>query len=119
MYQAFTPIVPEAPQPRHITILAFDNRFTDLELAAIDLAAIDVPFEDDGVTPVPKSDQRRVQAAIMRARMKKSEKATYIDLDRPDTRAGVQQFETFGLIGPGRALEILDAPIQDHERFRG
>ena len=32
------------------------------------------------------------------------------------TRAGVQMLETAGLLAVGRALEILDAPIEAHER---
>ena len=42
--------------------------------------------------------------------------ANWIDLDRPDTRALVMQIEQFGLLAPGRALEILNAEITDIER---
>lgn len=40
----------------------------------------------------------------------------YVDLDRSDTRAAVEQLETLGLLGSGRASEILDAPVQALER---
>lgn len=92
-----------APALRHITELAFINRFTDAEAVAIDLASI-------GAT---------AQAASVRRYLKKVDAATYIDLDREDTRAGVQALETAGLLAAGRALEILDAPVQESERFKG
>ena len=88
---------------RAITRLAFLDRITDAEAIAIDLAR-------QGAT---------VQAAAMRRYMSKVEAATFIDLDRPDTRAGVQALEAAGLLIEGRALEILDAPVLDHERPRG
>ena len=43
--------------------------------------------------------------------------ATFIDLSRADTRAGVQMLETAGLLAAGRALEILDAPVTPEERL--
>ena len=88
---------------RAITRLAFLDRFADEEAIAIDLAS-------QGAT---------VQAAAMRQYMSKVDAATFIDLDRPDTRAGVQALEAAGLLIEGRALEILDAPVLDHERPRG
>lgn len=33
-----------------------------------------------------------------------------------DTRAGVQVLEAAGMLAEGRALEILDAPVQPEER---
>lgn len=88
---------------RAITRLAFLDRFADEEAIAIDLASI-------GAT---------VDAAAMRRYMSKVNAATFIDLDRADTRAGLQALEAGGLLGTGRALEILDAPVQDVERYRG
>lgn len=88
---------------RHITQLAFISRFTDAEAVAIDLASI-------GATQ---------QAASVRRYQKKVDAATYIDLDRADTRAGVQALEAAGLLAAGRALQILDAPVQESERFKG
>lgn len=106
---AGTPAEP-APDPRHLTGLAFRNRFTRAEKIAIELAALDDPS-------APMA-QRQASAAL-RADLKDQESATYIDLDRDDTRAGVQALETAGLLAAGRALEILDAPVQAHERAKG
>lgn len=91
-------VVPSAV--RHITQLAFLSRFSDAEAIAIDLASI-------GATQ---------QAAAMRRYLNKVNAAKFIDLDRPDTRAGVQALEAATLLAPGRALVILDAEIQQHER---
>lgn len=88
---------------RYITRLAFLSRFTDLEAVTIDLASI-------GAT---------VPAASMRRYMSKVNAATFIDLDRADTRAGVLSLEAGGVLAAGRALVILDAEIQDTERYRG
>lgn len=92
-----------APVLRHITRLAFLSRFADAEAVAIDLASI-------GATP---------QAAGMRRYVSKVNAATYIDLDRADTRAGVQALEAAGVLAAGRALQILDAPVQPEEGWRG
>lgn len=100
----------DAVEPRHLTGLAFRNRFTRAEKIAIELAALDDPAA---------TLAHRQQAAALRADLKDQERATYIDLDRTDTREGVQALEAAGLIGAGRALEILDAPVQPHERYRG
>lgn len=91
-----------APTPvvnSKITQLAFLSRFTDAEAIDIDLASI-------GATQ---------QAAAMRRYLNKVNAAKFIDLNRADTRAGVQAIEAAGLIGPGRALEILDNPVQPSE----
>jgi hypothetical protein len=103
--EAFTPPAPPpAPEPttepRHITRLAFLNRFTDAEAISIDLASI-------GATE---------QAAGLRRYMNKVNAATFIDLARPDTRAGVQALEAGGVLAAGRAAEILDSDILDEER---
>lgn len=89
---------PAAIEVRHVTQLAFDNRFTDDELDGIEAAA-DAP----GGQPLKR-------------RLKKLAKAGYVDLDRADTRAGVEQLEALGLLAAGRATQILDAPVQAHER---
>ena len=103
--EAFTPPAPPpAPEPttepRHITRLAFLNRFTDDEAISIDLASI-------GAT---------VQAAGLRRYMNKVNAATFIDLAGPDTRAGVQALEAGEVLAAGRAAEILDSDILDEER---
>ena len=95
-----------APATR-ITRLAFRNRFTQAEKVAMELAAL-----DDPAAPTAQ----RQQAAAIRVYLSDMNAATFIDLGRDDTRAGVQALESGGLIGVGRALEILDAPVEAHER---
>lgn len=104
----FEVIEPEpAPPIRHITVLAFRNRFTQAEKVAMEIAALDNP-----AATMPQ----RAQAAAIRASVKDTQAALFIDLDRADTRAGVIQMETGGLLAAGRAAHILDDEIQDHER---
>ena len=104
---------PNAPDPepevlpRHITRLAFLQRITMAEHVAIELASIHDTASDTAT---------QVRAATLRKMLQLVNAATWIDLDRPDTRAMVQQIETMGLLAPGRALEILDNDIQDIER---
>ena len=104
-----TPPPPPLP-PRHITRLAFRNRFTQLEKIGLEIAQLDVP-----TAPMPQ----RAQAAALRASQNDVNASTFIDLDRADTRAGVQVLEAAGLLAAGRALQILDAEIQPHERYTG
>lgn len=101
------PAPPPAPLPRHITKLAFDNRFTQEELVTLELASIDDPA---GTT------EQRTLAANLRVYQRKVDRATYIDLDRADTRAGVIALEQFAILADGRAIEILDGEITDIER---
>lgn len=94
---------------RWITVLALRNRFTKAEKIRLEMAAIDDP------TAVIETRQ---QSAGLRANMKDLDAARYVDLDRSDTRSEVQGLETAGLLDyAGRALEILDAEIQPHERY--
>ena len=102
----FDPEQPEVavdPDARRITRLAFLNRFTDAEAIGIDLAS-------QGAT---------IPAASMRRYMQKVNAATYIDLQRPDTRAGVQALEAAGLLAAGRAAVILDTEPTEEELYRG
>lgn len=99
-----------AAQKRQITGLAFRKRFSRTEKAVMELAAIDNP---SGTV------EERQQAAAMRADLKDNNAATFIDLDDERTREGVQYLEAVGLLDDGRALEILDAPVQDVERLTG
>ncbi len=107
-------LVPDVPTPatadRRITKLAFRNRFTKAEKAGIEFAAL-----DDPTAPIAQ----RQQAAALRADLKDQEQATFINLDDEDTRTGVLTLEAVGLIAAGRALEILDAPVQDKEHHTG
>ena len=69
-------------------------------------------FKEMGLTTVAMPGSEIVPAAqrgVINA-------AEWIDLERADTRSGVQTLEAVGLIGVGRALEILDAPIEEDER---
>lgn len=95
------------PSDTRITRLAFRNRFTQAEKVMLELAAL-----DDATAPM---DQRQQSAAI---RVYLADVAAFalVDLARTDTRAGVQSLEAGGLLAPGRALQILDAPVQPHER---
>ena len=104
------PAQPLGDSPRRITKLAFRNRFTKAEKAGIEFAAL-----DDPTAPIAQ----RQQAAALRADLKDQEQATFIDLDGEDTRTGVLTLEMVGLIASGRAVEILDTPVQDKERFTG
>ena len=74
---------------------------------ALEIAALDNP-----AAPMPA----RAQAAALRANQADLAAATFVDLARPDTRAGVQVLEAAGLLAEGRTLEILDAPIVAGER---
>ena len=104
------PAQPLGDSPRRITKLAFRNRFTKAEKGGIEFAAL-----DDPTAPIAQ----RQQAAALRADLKDQEQATFIDLDGEDTRTGVLTLEMVGLIASGRAVEILDTPVQDKERFTG
>lgn len=94
--------VQSQPAPKKITQLAFISRFTDAEAIALDLASI-------GST---------VEAASIRRFMQKINAATFIDLDLAVTISAVNQLESVGLIGPGRAEVILTAPITEEEIAR-
>lgn len=101
------PAAPEPVEDARITRLAFRNRFTLPEKALLEFAALDDPNA---------TQSERMQAAMLRAYLADAAAATFVDLQRPDTRAGVMQLEALGLIAEGRALEILDTPIEPEER---
>ena len=93
---------PEPVLPRHITRLAFLQRITMNEHVAIELAS-----ETDASMPIDV----RIRGATLRKMLQLVNAASWIDLDRPDTREMVMQLEQMGLLAPGRALEILDNEI--------
>ena len=98
--QAFEPAPPPAePTERNVSRKAFLSRFTDAEAIDIDLASIGATRE----------------AATVRRYLSKVNAAQHIDLADDETRTGVQALEAAGLLQPGRALAILDAPIQPKE----
>lgn len=73
--------------PRQISPLAYMQRFTDAELAAIYTAAKTV--------------------VAVEVWLAKFNRAQYIDLDDAATIAGLGAMEAVGLLGAGRASEIL------------
>ncbi len=92
---------------KRITTLAFRNRFTQMEKVATELASI---HNAESSAPVQQF------AAAIRSILRDIDNATYIDLNRVDTRQGVMLLEQHGIIGAGRSLEILDNPIEEFER---
>jgi hypothetical protein len=108
----FTPpiYVPPVEQVKYLSKLGFRNRFTPQEKALIEFAALDDP---SAAMPA------RMLSASIRATLADQRDATYIDPTRPDTRQGVIGMEAAGLLTAGRALMILDTPIEDHEMFKG
>ena len=99
-------VEPTQPDTR-ITKLAFRNRFTSAEKIAIEFACL-----DDPAAPMPQ----RLQSAALRANQADLAAATFVDLAREDTRAGVQMLEAADLLAEGRALVILGAEITPEER---
>lgn len=98
---------PEKPAlPRWVSVLAFRKRFTRDERAEIEWAAVD---------RADQSEAQRRLAAEVRAALADHAQATYIDLDDADTVEGVQMLAGMGLLAPGRADEILLAPVQPSE----
>ena len=98
--QAFEPgPPPTVPTERNVSRKAFLSRFTDAEAIDIDLASIGATRE----------------AATVRRYLSKVNAAQHIDLADDETRTGVQALEAAGLLQPGRALAILDAPIEPKE----
>lgn len=89
-----------------ITVLAFRQRFTTAEKTNMEIASIDNPIADMSV---------RLASASLRVYMADVAAATYVDLQDAKTRAGITTLEVMGVIGVGRASEILDAPIQQNE----
>ena len=98
--KAFEPGPPPAqPTERNVSRKAFLSRLTDAEAIGIDLASIGATRE----------------AATVRRYLSKVNAAQHIDLADEETRKGVQALEAAGLLQPGRALAILDAPIEPKE----
>ena len=98
--QAFEPGPPPVvPTERNVSRKAFLSRFTDAEAIDIDLASMGATRE----------------AATVRRYLSKVNAAQHIDLADDETRTGVHALEAAGLLQPGRALVILDAPIEPKE----
>lgn len=93
-----------APDPlltTKITRLAFRRRLTVAERAAIEIAS-------RGNNP---------SNAELKVYMDDVMASTFVDLSRPETIAGVQALEAAGVLAPGRANQILTAPVQPIEAF--
>jgi hypothetical protein len=89
-----TDVVPRMESKRRLTKLAYMNRFTDIELATIySVAKTEIAVE--------------VWLAKFNAATPEAD-GTAIDLDDPRTIGGLQALEAAGLIGAGRAMEILN-----------
>jgi hypothetical protein len=101
------PVQQDDERDTKMTVLAFRNRFTAMEKRIINIASV--------IDPAASQDHKNF-AADVRAMLDDINAAKYIDVSRPDTRYGVQMLEQAQLIGVGRAAEILDTPIADHER---
>lgn len=102
------PVAPAAPAGSTIiTTLAFRNRFTAAEKITLEIAGLDNP-----AATMPQ----RQQAAALRVNQMDVLNATFIDLSRADTRAGVLSLQAAGIIGAGRATVILDTPVADVEK---
>lgn len=83
-----------------LTQFQFRSRFTTAEKVNIELASLDQPSAEPA---------QRAQAATLRVLMADMSSAEFVDLTLPATIQGVMALESFGLIAPGRAAEILDA----------
>lgn len=86
----------EQPKPAHITLLALNLRFTRAERDAIRAAEV----SDLDVSDI---------MYLMR-------QASFISLSDPTTIQGLVALEYKGLLGSGRANEILTQAVQDKER---
>ena len=100
-------VIPPVNTDTKITVLAFRQRITMAEKTAIEIAALDQPTADMSV---------RAASATLRAYLGDVAAATYIDLQSSETRTGIAALEAMGVIGEGRAAEILDSPILEVER---
>lgn len=100
---------------RWITKLAFRQRLTSTERVALKQAQLlptrlaeetDTDYAVRCTLPMQLQDMDDLLTD-----------ATYIDLDRADTRQMVQSLEQLGLLAAGRAAVVLDDPITPHEYF--
>lgn len=91
---------------RKITKLAFRNRFQTSEKVALELASLDDPTAAMSV---------RQQKAALRVYLKDLDNASFVDLERQDTKDGVNALVPFGILTAARAASILNDPIQPSE----
>ena len=81
-----------------LTRLQFRNRFTALEKAQLELAAMDDPSAEPA---------QRLQSASLRAYLADLAAAEFVDLADQSTVAGVNALEAAGILAEGRAAEVL------------
>lgn len=89
-----------------ITVYAFRQRLSMQEKMAIDIASIDVPTG---------TVEQRHLSAFLRVMLLDLAEVSFVDLT--DERLGqmLGALEQYGLIGEGRAAEIINAPVQPIE----
>lgn len=83
---------------RRISRLAFRNRFALAEKIAFEMAQMDEPAATADV---------RQTAASLRVMEKDLAAGQYVDLNGAATQAGLHQLEALGILGAGRADEII------------
>jgi len=93
-----------------ITQLAFLQRFSTEEYAALDIASIDDPSSDSAA---------REQQAALRKMLKQIDMATYIDLGDVDALLALQTMKTLGILTDSRITEITTNPILEVEKYKG
>jgi hypothetical protein len=102
-----SPVEEAPPAPRHITPLALLRRLTIAEEVALELSSVD---------NTSAGFDQRAQAAAVRVAVRRLTSAKFIDLDDPELAATLAGFEQAGLLGAGRAAEIVSAAVQPQER---
>lgn len=101
---ALAPANGEAPSlGTKITKLALQNRLTDNEFMGI------LSYVDNTANPY---------CYAIRMILQKQMSATYVDLSRSDTIAGINILVAAGRITSERAAQILTAPVQAHEVYK-
>lgn len=100
---------------RWITKLAFRQRMTGAERVALKQAQL-LPTREVDETDAAYSARCSIPFQLQDMDDLLTD-ARYIDLGRADTRQMVQALEALQLLAPGRALEILDGEIAEHEYF--
>lgn len=91
---------------RHISKLAFRNRLTQAEKVAFEMAQADEPAATANV---------RQMAAGLRVMEKDLAAGQYVDLNGAATQTGLHQLEALGILGTGRADEIIWGDIAPGE----
>lgn len=89
-----------------ITKSALRNRFTPTEKAGVEFAAVDM---------ADATLQQRQVSAALRSMLRDMELVETIDLSHALVQQGVMWLESIGLLASGRAEEVLNAAVQEHE----